>query len=83
MELVEKSPLEEEGVFVSIYQLRYKYMYEISVTRPCPLLGLVEHPEPAIIRLKHTKASAPPFMLQTCVPRDLVVCASCREGNLT
>jgi|LauGreDrversion4_1035100.scaffolds.fasta_scaffold16514_2 hypothetical protein len=53
MELVEKSPLEEEGVFVSIYQLRYKYMYEISVTRPCPLLGLVEHPEPAIIRLKH------------------------------
>lgn len=28
MELVEKSPLEEEGVFVSIYQLRYKYMYE-------------------------------------------------------
>jgi hypothetical protein len=28
MELVEKSPLEEEGLFVSIYQLRYKYMYE-------------------------------------------------------
>lgn len=59
MELVEKSPLEEEGVFVSIYQLRYKYMYEISVTRPCPLLGLVEHPEPAIIRLKKHKSERP------------------------
>jgi hypothetical protein len=60
MELVEKSPLEEEGVFVSIYQLRYKYMYEISVTRPCPLLGLVEHRN---LRLSgsNTKASAPPF----------------------
>ena len=54
------------------------------MTRPCPLLGLVEHPEPAVIRLIHKSERLDLYLVPDFfVHLSEMACFLPREGNLT